>query len=223
MGKTQTGICTYCGVESQVTDDHIPPRSIFPKQNRKDVNLITVPACLCCNNGAKDDDEEFKVFVSMCVGRDGQTRNQLLESVVRTIAKNQRLKRKIIERTAEPFTPLTGWSTRLGVYSVAWETQAARRVIARTIRGLYFHHYRTRLPKDVAVEIHFPEEIPEPVAAGFLEFYRGFAAAASRSRIGNKKEFLYLHGKARDNEHCSFWVLVFYERLCTFGFTGNFL
>lgn len=220
MGKPKTGICTYCGIESEVTNDHIPPRSIFPKQNREHTNLVTVPACNCCNNGAKNDDEEFKVFVSMCSGRDSVAGHLLLESAARTVAKNKRLEKRIVERASEPFTPLTGWSTRLNTYSVAWETEAPRRVIARIIRGLYRHHNRVRLPNDVPVDVCFPEEIPETAALAFMNFLQKFAASASQNRIGNKKEFLYLHGKAKDKEYCSFWVMLFYERFSVFGSTG---
>ena len=47
--------CVYCNEHEKETDDHVPPKSFYPKPRPFD--LITVPSCLRCNQGlGKDED-----------------------------------------------------------------------------------------------------------------------------------------------------------------------
>ena len=39
--------CIYCGNTEDLTKDHIPPKTLFPKPRPS--NLITVPCCKNCN------------------------------------------------------------------------------------------------------------------------------------------------------------------------------
>jgi hypothetical protein len=59
--------CVYCG-EPATTKDHVPPRGLFLDPPPR--NLITVPACLRCNNSASTDDELFRIVVSIGAGMD---------------------------------------------------------------------------------------------------------------------------------------------------------
>src|SRR4051812_45143873 len=54
--------CVYCG-QLATTGDHIPPASLFasPRPN----NLIKVPSCKACNDGASKDDEYFRVQLAL--------------------------------------------------------------------------------------------------------------------------------------------------------------
>jgi len=48
--------CVYCGLEGEITRDHIPPKKLFPKNTR---NLITIPSCQKCNNDFSPLDNRF--------------------------------------------------------------------------------------------------------------------------------------------------------------------
>jgi len=53
--------CIYCGARDNLTDDHVPPKALFPEPRPSD--LITVPACLQCNKSYEKDDEYFRIAV----------------------------------------------------------------------------------------------------------------------------------------------------------------
>jgi hypothetical protein len=53
----KSGQCAYCGKKQPVTDDHIPPKNLFPKPRGS--NLITVPCCEFCRKGWSENDEYF--------------------------------------------------------------------------------------------------------------------------------------------------------------------
>lgn len=47
--------CAFCGGKFKgKTKDHVPPRGLFG--NNPSGNLITVPACVKCNNDTSNDD-----------------------------------------------------------------------------------------------------------------------------------------------------------------------
>jgi hypothetical protein len=56
-------VCVYYGSTEALTDDHIPPKTLFPKA--RPANLITVRSCRSCNEGASKDDEYFRLVISM--------------------------------------------------------------------------------------------------------------------------------------------------------------
>jgi hypothetical protein len=59
--------CAYCGSTSELTDDHIPPKNLFPKPRPE--NIITVKACKICVKDTSKDDEYFRMnrFSLLCV------------------------------------------------------------------------------------------------------------------------------------------------------------
>ena len=55
--------CYICGTVNALTKDHLPPKSFFPPEKRKD--LIVAPACQECHNPAISmDDEAIRFWLS---------------------------------------------------------------------------------------------------------------------------------------------------------------
>src|ERR1022692_4959843 len=76
--------CAYCGTTDDLTQDHVPPRNLFPKPRPS--NLITVLACRKCNGGAAKDDEYFRMRLCLSenVGRNAKAaknRNAIFRSL----------------------------------------------------------------------------------------------------------------------------------------------
>src|SRR5688572_16056796 len=55
------GTCVYCGETGPLTKDHVPPQALCAKPCPPD--LVVVPACKPCNEGASKDDEYFKTVM----------------------------------------------------------------------------------------------------------------------------------------------------------------
>ena len=60
--RNNSGICSICGEEQELTREHIPPKGIFLKPRPK--NTITVFSCEKCNNDTKLDDKYFRFWVT---------------------------------------------------------------------------------------------------------------------------------------------------------------
>jgi hypothetical protein len=87
----RAGACAYCGALGLITDDHVPPRNLFPAPRPN--NLLVVPSCLRCNQGASLDDEYFRLTLTF---RDDTYEHpavqQFLPSVLRSLQKPTKLR-----------------------------------------------------------------------------------------------------------------------------------
>jgi len=61
--------CYWCGEDNKdkLTDDHLPPKSIFPKEERQGLQLITASICNECKkqhhrSGGRNNSHEEKGF-----------------------------------------------------------------------------------------------------------------------------------------------------------------
>lgn len=66
MGNRR-GLCQICGENRELTTDHIPQKSLYPKSIRSSLRdqMSTVQACSPCNNAQNEVDEFLKVVVGM--------------------------------------------------------------------------------------------------------------------------------------------------------------
>lgn len=142
--------CVYCAAVPGDTSDHVPPKSFFPKPRPN--NLITVPACLQCNQRAGKDEEYF--LATLMFSEAGVTeggRKLWNERLRRMYEKNVGLRGRIAQslRRRNVFTPA-------GIYlgrgmTVAYDSRRLEAIATKIVRGLYFHERKT--PLDVAAEV----------------------------------------------------------------------
>jgi hypothetical protein len=201
-------ICAFCGSKPAVTDDHIPPKCLFPKP--RPGNLITVRACKTCNEGAKLDDEYFRDAILT-----GINEQRFPEAMALSL-------RKIEEMGTDPKKRGYGWTTYKSVRAVEVHTDARiylgdygareldlsrmRRSVEKCIRGLYFHHFQQRVPDNYEVTIwHYQEFEPENIEELLSRF-----DGRPLQNIGNGA-FVYTFMLTPDNLQ-SLWLLEFYGR-----------
>jgi hypothetical protein len=200
-------ICAFCG-EPAVTDDHVPPKCLFPKP--RPGNLITVRACKTCNEGTKLDDEYFRD--ATLTGIDEQ---RFPEAMALSL-------RKIEDMGTDPKKRGYGWATYQSVRNVEVHTEAGiyigdagareldldrmRKTIEKCVRGLYFHHYQERIPDGYEFTIEHHQHLkPDAIE----EIHSRFAGRPIRG-IGNGA-FIYAFMRVQDT-HQSMWLLEFYAR-----------
>src|SRR5712691_521330 len=194
-------ICGYCGSASATTRDHIPPKGIFPPPRPDE--LITVPSCASCNQGASDSDELFRAYLSLHVGVETPSTGRLWEPALRGIRRNRRLHQRLLtdlERVwlTTPSGVIYGQGQR-----GRWDSEAHDATIERMIRGLYFHHYREVLGNRVRVKAHWFRGLTPDL----LE-----ATAECEQRSVGDDQFVYRFGRASDAPLHSIWLVEFHKR-----------
>ncbi len=133
----QSKLCAICGIEPACSDDHIPPKGIYPKPRDNDANLKTVPACSNCNNGASPEDEEFKVFICFSTGEFRQNADSVINSMAGTIEKNNKIAHQIFSTKTDVYTFLQGPIAEPAV-AVEFNAKKICDVFERIVRGLYW-------------------------------------------------------------------------------------
>ena len=201
--------CAICGKEEATTKDHIIPRGIFT--NPRPSNMITVPACLECNQKASKHEEAFLVYLSLHVGDDTEEKRALWERhALRTLTYNRRLTREILRDSR-----WVNISTPSGIiYSQQlaglWNSEAHDIVIERMIRGLYYHHFKEILGEKVTCRIQWLRNLNDEL----INTFEGWP----QNIIGDG-QLVYKYGQANEELLRSTWLFQFYERHWASGYT----
>lgn len=190
--------CCYCGSSEKITRDHVPPKSIFAKPRSGD--LISVPACFECNNRFSSSDDIFKTYIGMhSAYKGGRAETLFKKYVVRTVAHNRKLKQEIastIKRIelAAPNRIYTGQHA----YTVLWNSKVHEEQIQRIVKGLFYHHFRKRIPVNLEIKSYWLDQPAE------LNFEMNSVSICNG-------EFKYEFAIPNDSDFGSIWSFSFYD------------
>lgn len=189
-------LCAICGVMVAVTRDHIPPRSIFPRP--LPVQLITVPACSHCNNGAAISDEIFRVYLAVVTAYfDPEATRAWKEGALRTLDKNPRIMRDFVASIGGHVVDEHGVERLL----VAFPAQVYNSTCERIVRGLFYQHHR-EAPGARMRCIVTPQPQLSPTLYDQTHDWHGGGVGESN--------FVYRFGRA-PNSLRSLWILQFFR------------
>lgn len=193
-------LCAICGVREATTKDHLPPKAILVKPYP--ANLITVPACADCNNGAATYDEQFRVYLGAAVGdKNPSARKLWKDGSLATLRKNKKLVTALSStmREVEVKTPS---GVVLGKRTAClWPVRAYEAVVERIARGLYYHHFDEVLGKRAKCKVN----LLYSVAPQYLD------DTASWPTVQIGEMFAYRYGRADESPLNSLWVFEFYQ------------
>ncbi len=139
-----TTYCYYCGTEA-TTEEHAPPRSIFPKLKdspdgrdyRK--NLIKVPSCETHNTEKSKEDEYLLYVLVMSLPSNEVAKSQFLTKVRRAIDRRPKLLSRLLLETREVIvhdTSNDAWSRTIAIRP---EEQRLVGIFTSIAKALYFH------------------------------------------------------------------------------------
>ena len=189
--KQSRDFCAYCG-EPKVSDDHIPPKNIFPT-NR--TNLITVPACHEHNGSRSELDERFRNYVATHIGNDTPNARALIQKTIRGLRRNKKIQK---------------WRPDFSAFEVEIKSDAFKPMIDWITRGLYWYVYGgERLPLDIEMQIgqlRIGKWLPE------------FVSDMNCFRRGGD-QFMCAYNRMDDYPTVSLWVYVFHRRIVAMAMT----
>lgn len=137
--------CVYCG-KPATTRDHFPPKGLVPKGTP---NLITVPSCGPCNQGASADDEYFRMALVLRYGVAG---HPAIPAVTETVLKGvYRPQARGFRAALEDSLCLVDVHSAAGVdigTVGGFRVDLTRlvQVVSRIVRGLFYHENGRALP-----------------------------------------------------------------------------
>jgi hypothetical protein len=215
--------CAYCGSRENLTDDHVPPRNVFPKP--RPGNLITVPACEKCNKSTSKDEEYFrlKLCLSEQVGNNPDARRNR-EAIFRSL---ERPEATLFKRSFLSDMRSIQLRTPAGIYlgrRLAFDVDLSRifRVVEKSIKGLFFYETGHRLHPLYEVDIQSNETLNEYPLEVLKEWKQTILlplAHLSPKTIG-EGIFAYRFHITEEDPFVSAWLLTFYEQVSFLGLTG---
>ena len=213
MAKWKSGrSCAHCGLPGAGTDDHIPPQSLYPKQSRQPNSpLFSVPSCAQCNNGANDDDEEFKAIILSAVGYEHYASDHSLDSLARTVSKNRRLWNYFEQSKMVHIPTFDGMTAKR---KVIFPSASYAKVILRIVRGLYWcQNNHVALGLEIPIEIFIGGNLPcEP--ASLLAIWLRFTWSSV-----NYGTFKFGYINLADGQ--SLWAMEFFGSTIAYAIVGE--
>jgi hypothetical protein len=195
--------CVYCQARLATTRDHVPPKSMFSKP--KPTTLVTVPACLQCNQGYKKDEDYFLATVTFTeAGISTEGKKLWEQKLQRMYAKDQGIRRLM----AKSFAPVE-LVTPAGLYlgnglTIEPEWPRIKNVFVKIVKALYYYEYSEPLPN--TAKIHF-------VTLREKEMIEELNKNVSLGKRGWKGTFEYKRNRVPDTPEGSLWLFLIYDTL----------
>lgn len=159
-------ICYLCGKElsgiKNTDRDHIPAKQFYTKKFKKDnqnINLITLPVHIACNQSYQMDEEYFTISIGSIIPK-SRTGQELYKELGQKISK--RKENKILAyKVLREFGKIKLIDGKTIKY---FDGKRIYRIIWKIIRGLYFKHTHLFLPEnthkrhDLITPIHKPSD-----------------------------------------------------------------
>ena len=195
--------CVYCNFHKSITDDHVPPKSFFPKPRPS--NLVTVPSCLECNQGLGKDEEFFLgTFMFSHAGVSEAGKKLWSEKINRMYDKNIGLKRKIAEHLKQ-----SSLYTPSGIYlgnglTISTDEKRFESVVNKILKGLYFFEYNQPLPNNAVITTLFMNQEDE---------FEPAEKVAPELKLGSRAWdgiFEYRFNRLADDPAGSIWLFRFW-------------
>lgn len=215
--KSKIGICTYCGKRKPLSDDHVPPKNLFAKPFPS--NLLTVPACVDCNNGFSLDDEYFRIALTITDEAKGhQGRDAILPTVMRGI---NRVKAKRFLGGLWSQTQLLPRHSPSGIFignqhRITFDGSRLDRVARRIVQALFSKVLGRRLPDDHCINvIHYSRFTDlgniSPEYDQALRDFIWLISSEQLTKVGNV--FGYRWIQSPNGPSNTMWLLYFFGRL----------
>jgi hypothetical protein len=203
--QQKVGACVYCGEIKPLTDDHVPPRSLFPRPWPS--NLITVPSCADCNCGSSKDDEYFRLLISAREDTGGHTEvTKIHKKILSSLLKPNKVG---FRKSVLASVNLVERKTPSGLYigkspAIDVDMSRIKRVARRIVKGLFYQETKIRLPSSYEA-VAFPIEYKD-----FSDQIVSSLIAIQPRLIGNGV-FSYRGYFLEDDPNESAWLMFFYE------------
>ncbi|MEA5622418.1 hypothetical protein [Nostoc sp. UHCC 0251] len=220
----------YCCEGIGNTNEHAPPKSIYPKQKylsegspdyRK--NLITVPSCKKHNNDKSGDDEYLLALFTLSIP-ESKIAEPMMKKWIEAFKRNDSLAKRIFSLSRK-ITILTQKNNLLipeKTFAITAEKERINNAMKSTVRALYYHEskYKNKWLNDFTVTS--PNFLNQNLFIDVQrqEIYRDFFQAFANPNIikkGPHHDIFFYQMLEEGLEGACVMKLVFYNHLVFFA------
>jgi hypothetical protein len=217
-------VCAFCARTFEGrTKDHIPPRGLFG--DKPTGQLITVPACVSCNNGTTADDEYFRLIALDHAVSDNAAAQEVTSATIRAFwhPKKEGFKKSIM-RNLRPVELTSPAGLFLGnTFAMKIKLPRLLCTVEKTIRGLFYHIRGYPVPPGYEVfcsaTYMLEKAMPDPATNPVHQVILPWMSREPIHEIGPEGVFRYRYVFHEDGPDTIFFMLGFYGMFDFFGFT----
>lgn len=158
--------CYLCGIRDADTEDHAPPKNLFPKNAK--IKGYKLPACSKCNNLLHLDEEYLRDRLSIAghnstayeVFQQGTRKSYLrLYETLKAVSKLD-----LINRDTIPINIKSPAGVNIGnATGIKIDPKRVNPVFIKIVKGLYYQHFNQRIPNNHSFDVYFdpPNWLPD--------------------------------------------------------------
>jgi hypothetical protein len=154
-GKSKIGVCVYCGLEKETTQEHVIPKALYPEPYPS--NMITVRTCLDCNNPKSTDDVYLRDFLlSDMATQASPTAQEIWKGkFIRSVERNSSEIARLVVKNPLPTAVFLPNGDYIG-HAIAVSVDRTRldRIFSLMVRGLWFYFYKEMMPHDCKFDVY---------------------------------------------------------------------
>ncbi len=220
MTRVSVGECVWCGRYGPLEDDHVPPRSFFPRPRPSD--LITVPSCRTCNRGwARDGDYARLAIVMNATVEAHPSAAAVATTAQRGLARPQQagFTRAFLEAVRPTPTLRDGRASITDGSTLMVDAHRMHRFLARVVQGLYYNRTGVRLPDSHEAICFWLGAIASNADLSPAVFAIAERLSSLPPTVVGDGAFCFRFALEPSMPYVSFWLLHFYEGLAFIGLT----
>jgi hypothetical protein len=205
------GLCVYCGEAPATTDDHAPPKGLFPRPRPSD--LITVRSCNDCNCGDGEDDDYFRFVLTAVAHTENSAAMAVLQSVARALRRPEAagFRTALHESIQFPsnYRPSGDYEGPPPMGHI--DLKRMKRVANRILKAYFFMHTGRRIPKAYEVITYVHDEMYF-FSPSIPKFFSQTLEEAREDMIGDGSVFRYCVAFPKsDHPDTSVWWFLYYD------------
>lgn len=195
-------ICFMCD-EPASTDDHIPPKCIFPEQ--KDVgvdyrkNLITVPACDNHNLKTSLDDEYLMGVLAFHWRNNKAAYKQSTTKIKRAFQRNKRYYNLFFGASKHQ---LLFWNGEQ-LITAPVDIDRFSFIMQKIARGIYYHHFNRKWLGDISIRpislVAIYDRDPGPIITPLIQITQQMKLLCSKQPLNGANPDIFYYQVAHNN------------------------
>lgn len=135
--------CIICGNAVANERDHLPPKTLYPKQLRNDQTyFFTFRVCTGCNNGSSDQDFLFSVLLSVGLNQDSYLKNEVPTNpdllALHEQTRGQIEDSKLALHRQNLLTPHIGIDPKSGKDAINIDSLPTNKTITKIVKSIYW-------------------------------------------------------------------------------------
>jgi len=207
------GKCVYCGLTTEITEDHVIPGTLFNWKLPQGQQWIKAPACKSCNSNLKSKDDEYLRDMLVCEFKAIQhpTAKDCFQKMLSSARRNTSVIARDAFKRGQSVNLYTPNGLFLGEhFSYPVNRERIQRIFTRIVKGLFYRNLQKYIPPQYEFQAVYLDS--EDINLIFHIFHN---TPGCNGPFGmGDGVFNYSFILLEEDVNISYWLIWFYNSVC---------